>query len=61
MNVQIKLSKRDTFTNMSQVIVRMSITRTIRPQIKTGIYINPDWLKNGKITIPKSGKYNHAG
>jgi integrase len=45
---------------MSQVIVRMSITRTIRPQIKTGIYINPDWLKNGKITIPKSGKYNHA-
>jgi integrase len=59
MKTTIIVSKKcDEATGLAQVIFRLGIARKNRPQIKSGIYIKPEWYKNNEISIPKSGKFN---
>ena len=43
-----------------QILLRVIITRTNRPRIKSGLYINPENFKNGKIVKPRANR-NEAG
>ena len=62
----IKLSKvRDDGT--AELIVRLYITKTFRPQFRSGLFIDPkrfisldetDRCRNYRIDIPREGKHN---
>lgn len=64
---QLKLSSKTDANGRSQVIVKLTITRTNRPCFKSGVFVNPDWFKviqetkRGSvygIVIPKKGRLN---
>ncbi len=56
-NYSLKLSKADS-TGQCQVIVRLTIDRDNRPSFKSGVFVQPEWLKDGEIVVPKKGKLN---
>ena len=43
-----------------QIMLQVIITRTCRPRIKSGVYVNPSLFdqKKGEIIVPKRGKLN---
>ena len=64
---QLKLSSKTDANGRSQVIVKLTITRTNRPCFKSGVFVNPDWFKIIQetkkgfvygIVIPKRGRLN---
>lgn len=64
---QLKLSSKVDANGRSQVIVKLTITRTNRPCFKSGVFVNPEWFKviqetkKGSvygIVVPKKGKLN---
>lgn len=42
----------------AQIMVRVSITRSYRPCLKTGLFVDPDWFYDGKIRLRPHGKYS---
>lgn len=63
----LKLSSKTDANGRSQVIVKLTISRTNRPCFKSGVFVSPDWFKpiqetkKGKvygIVIPKKGRLN---
>lgn len=63
----LKLSSKKGADGKSQVIVKLTITRSQRPCFKSGIYINPDYFKVVQetkhgcvygIVPPKKGRFN---
>lgn len=59
-NFKLRLSSKVRDDGKSQIIVRADITRTLRPKLKTGVFIHPELFdaKNGKILVLKKGKLN---
>lgn len=64
---QLKLSSKTDANGRSQVIVKLTITRTNRPCFKSGVFVNPEWFrvvqetKKGSVygvVVPKKGKLN---
>lgn len=56
-NYKVKLSSKVSLEGKSQIFIRIDITRSFRPQLKTGIFVRPeifDIIKNGNI----EHKYN---
>lgn len=56
--VALSLSSKVDANGKSQVLVRLTITRDNRPRFKSGVYVRPEWLRDGVLTIPKRGKLN---
>lgn len=62
----LKLSAKTDVNGKSQVIVKLTVSRTNRPCFKSGVYIMPTWFKSRKTTqgnvynieIPKKGRLN---
>ena len=63
----LKLSNKKRADGKSQVIVKLTVSRSQRPCFKTGIYVNPEHLKVIKetkhgnvygIVPPKKGRFN---
>lgn len=52
------LSKKVRDDGKSQVIVRFIFCRTFKPQIKTGVFVEPQYFEDGDIRVPKPGKLN---
>lgn len=66
-NIRLKLSSKINLNKESQILVRIDISRTYRPQLKTGIYIPPKIFdsKTGSIIIkidnyPTLAEYEQA-
>ena len=57
---QIKTSSKVEDNGESQVIVRITMSRSNRPSVKTGIKVHANRLRGGEIIVPKLGKYNEA-
>lgn len=59
-NYKKLLSSKVREDGRSQIIVRVDVSRTNRPQLKTGVWILPDLFdtKKGGIDIPKRSKFN---
>ena len=61
---QIKLSKKKTADDKHQVIVRVSVSRSVRPSFDSGIFVRPSWFKDVEgsyeIAVPKMSKLNQA-
>ena len=56
--IALSLSSKVDANGKSQVRVRLTITRTNRPRFKSGVYVRPEWMHDGVLTIPKRGKLN---
>jgi len=56
--IALSLSAKVDANEKSQVLVRLTITRTNRPRFKSGVYVRAEWLRDGVLTIPKRGKLN---
>ena len=56
--IALSLSSRVDATEKSQVLVRLTITRANRPRFKSGVYVRPEWMRDGVLTIPKRGRLN---
>lgn len=56
--IALSLSSKLDANGKSQVLVRMTITRTNRPRFKSGVYVKPEWMRDGVLTIPKRGRMN---
>ncbi len=58
-NIRVKLSSKINMNEESQILVRIDISRTFRPQLKTGIFIMPQLFdsETGTIIIQKN-KYS---
>lgn len=56
-NFKVRLSSKVRDDGKSQIIVCADITRTLRPKLKTGLFIHPGLFdaKNGKILVQKKG------
>ena len=63
----LKLSSKKGADGKSQVIVKLTISRSQRPCFKSGIYVNPDFFKVVQetkhgcvygIVPPKNGRFN---
>ncbi|MCD8313063.1 MAG: site-specific integrase [Bacteroidales bacterium] len=54
----LSLSKKANAQGEHQIIVRLDITRTNRPQFKTRIAVKPEYLVDGEIRIPPRSKFN---
>lgn len=63
----LKLSTKTDANGRSQVIVKLTISRTNRPCFKSGVFISPDWYKPIQekskgfvygVVIPKKGRLN---
>lgn len=39
-----------------QILIRANITRTNRPRFKSGVFVSPNYFKNGEIHIPKKSR-----
>ena len=59
MNIK-KLLSAKLVDGKKQILVRVDVSRTIRPSLKTGIYVHPDLFdeENGVIRIPKNCRRN---
>ena len=59
-NYKKLLSSKVREDGRSQVIVRVDVSRTNRPQLKTGVWVLPALFnaKKGSIDIPKRSKFN---
>lgn len=59
-NYKKLLSSKVREDGRSQIIVRVDVSRTNRPQLKTGVWVLPDLFdaKKGGIDIPKRSKFN---
>lgn len=59
-NYKKLLSSKVREDGRSQIIVRVNVSRTNRPQLKTGVWVLPDLFdaKKGGIDIPKRSKLN---
>ena len=55
--ISLSLSKI-TVLGLHQVLVRLTISRTNRPRLKSGIYVHSENYSNGEMVIPKRSKYN---
>ena len=65
--VQLRLSSKTDANGRSQVIVKLTVSRSNRPCFKSGVFVNPEWFKavaetkKGAvygIIVPKRGKLN---
>ena len=54
----LSLSSKVDAIGKSQVLVRMTITRTNRPRFKSGVFVRPEWMRDGALVIPKRGRMN---
>lgn len=54
------LSTKVNISGKSEIHLRINITRTYRPRIKSGIFINPNRFKSGKIIIPRANQIEIA-
>ena len=54
--IEKTLSTQATPIGKYQVLVRVNLTRKIRPRLKTGIYVTKEHFVNGEIVIPKRSK-----
>lgn len=54
------LSKKADSCGEHPILVRLDITRTNRPQFKSGIAVLPEYFTDGEIRIPVRGKLNAA-
>lgn len=57
---QIKTSSKVEDNGESQVIVRITMSRSNRPSVKTGIKVHANRLRGGEIVVPKKGRLNYA-
>lgn len=59
MNIK-KLLSAKLVDGKKQILVRVDVSRTIRPSLKTGIYVHPELFdeENGVIRIPKNCRRN---
>ncbi len=55
-NIRVKLSSKTNVNGESQILVRIDISRTYRPQLKTGIYIPSNLFDptTGRIIVQKN-------
>lgn len=55
-----KIGKEGLHKGKSEIVVKMYLTRTIRLQIKSGVYVNPKNFSDSEtgIVVPKLGKLN---
>jgi len=56
--IALSLSSKVDANEKSQVLVRLTITRTNRPRFKSGVWVRAEWLRDGVLNIPKRGKLN---
>lgn len=52
------ISKKVREDGKSQIIVRFIFCRAFKPQIKTGVFVQPEYFIDGDIRVPKPGKLN---
>lgn len=57
---QIKTSSKVDDNGKSEVIVRITMSRSNRPSVKTGIKVHANRLRGGEIVVPKIGRLNYA-
>ena len=59
MNIK-KLLSAKLVEGKKQILVRVDVSRTVRPSLKTGIYVHPELFdeENGVIRIPKNCRRN---
>lgn len=55
---KLKLSTKVDGTGKSQVIVKLTVTRSNRPCFKSGVYVRPEWFNGTGIAVPKAGRLN---
>lgn len=53
------LSKKKSENGNQQIFIRVNISRSNRPTIKSGVYVKSEWW-NGEIKIPQKGKLNFS-
>lgn len=61
MNIK-KLLSAKLVDGKKQILVRVDVSRTVRPSLKTGIYVHPELFdeENGVVRIPKNCRRNVA-
>ena len=59
MNIK-KLLSAKLVDGKKQILVRVDVSRTVRPSLKTGIYVHPELFdeENGVVRIPKNCRRN---
>ena len=55
----LRLSSRKESDGRQQVIVKLTVSRQVRPCFKSGVYVQPEWFKASGLVIPRKGKYNY--
>ena len=61
MNIRKQLSTKEV-DGKRQILVRVDISRTVRPSLKTGIFVHPELFdeENGMVRIPRNCRRNAA-
>lgn len=59
MNIKKELSRK-VESGKQQILVRVDVSRTVRPSLKTGIFVSPELFdtNTGSIIFPKQGRKN---
>ncbi len=59
MNIKKEISRKNV-GGKCQILVRADISRTVRPSLKTGIFIRPELFdaESGNVTIPRQSRRN---
>jgi len=62
MKIYQELSKTADNNGKQQVMIRLVITRTNRPRLKSGVFVSPEFFreKEGKVVAPRRSKLNAA-
>lgn len=56
----LKLSKGLNINGEAEVFYQANITRTIRPRLQIGLFLDPTYFVDGGVQIPKKNKGNEA-
>ncbi len=61
-NFKKSLSRKKRDDGKQQVMLQVTVSRTCRPRIKSGVYVNPSLFDEGKgeIIVPRRGRLNTA-
>lgn len=54
-SIEKKLSK-SIYDGLREVLVRVNINRDLRPRMRSGVLVNPEYFVDGEIVIPRGGR-----
>lgn len=54
--IKRELSKKIDGNGKSEIVIRLSIGRGLQPRLKSGVYISPARLRDGKIIFPRANQ-----